>query len=156
MSSSSSTTPRLALSIDVTELTDEQRRKFTEVVTDLLEEYLAQEDDEPTVLGWTSTSLREALTRLERDGGWVQARAIQKALSNGGVVTRAEIYKIGNYSADRMLRGFTRPANRIVGRMRASGEIPGAAVPLLESIYNHGVMADEFHVPADLASLLAE
>jgi hypothetical protein len=148
------TSPRLTLNIDVTDLTDEQRRKFTEAVTDLLDEYRSYEEGEPTVLGWTAKTLTDALTRLDRDGGWVQASAIRRALQNGGTVSRAEIYAIGNYSADRMLRGFTRPTNRIVARMRASGEIPASAVDLLQPQYNKGVQADGFSVPTELAGLL--
>ncbi|MGB8963075.1 MAG: hypothetical protein WCC38_14105, partial [Pseudonocardiaceae bacterium] len=154
MSPTSTSSPRLTLDIDVTDLSDEQRRKFTETITDLLEEYRNYEDDEPTVRGWSAATLQNALTRLERDGGWVQAGAIRKALANGGTVSRAEIYAIGNYSADRMLRGFTRPANRIVAQMRAAGEIPSSAVDLLEPIYDRGVVADGFRVPSDLATLI--
>lgn len=151
----STSSPRLRLDIDVTELSDDQRRRFTEAVTDLLDEYRScDEDAEPAVSGWTPRTLNEALTRLDRDGGWVQARAIRQALENGGVVSRAEIYEIGKYKADRMLRGFTRPAKRIVDRMRANGEVPGTALYLLDAVYNHGVMADEFRVPAELADLL--
>jgi hypothetical protein len=155
VSPTSAVTPRLTLNVDVTDLSDEQRRKLTEKIADLLDEYRNHEDDEPTVHGWSVATLQDALTRLERDGGWVQAGAIRKALENGGTVSRAEIYTIGNYDADRMLRGFTRPANRIVAQMRAAGEIPGSAADLLEPIYDRGVQADGFKVPDGLAALLA-
>ncbi|MFE3722312.1 hypothetical protein [Streptomyces cyaneofuscatus] len=144
---------RLSLDVDVTGLTDEQRRQFTEAVIDLLDKF-RNEEEEPTTLGWTATTLEEALTRLDRDGGWVQAGAIRRALVNGGIVSRAEIYEIGNYEPDRMLRGFTRPTNRIVESMRAAGRIPASAVSLLEPVYV-GVTAESFKVPAELASLLA-
>lgn len=155
MSTQLSGTPRLTISVDVTDLDDEQRRRFTEAITDLLDEYRNYEPAEPTVLGWTATALNEALTRLDRDGGWVQAGAIRRALANGGVVTRAEIYEIGKYGEDRMLRGFTRPVNRIVARMRAAGQIPAGAADLIEPIYNTGVQADGFRVPADLSRLIS-
>lgn len=147
-------TPRLTLTIDVTDLTDEQRRKFTEALTDALDEYRNYEEGEPTTLGWTAETLSEALTRLDRDGGWVQAGAIRKALANGGTVSREEIYKIGNWGPDRMLRGFTRPVNRIVARMRAAGEVPASAVDLLEFVYDRGVQGGGFRVPEQLVGLL--
>jgi hypothetical protein len=84
----------------------------------------------------------------------MRARTIRQALKNGGAITRAEVYKIGKYDKDRMLRGFTRPANRIVARMRAAGEVPASAVDLLEPMYNNGVQADGFRVPPELADLL--
>jgi len=100
--------------------------------------------------------LLESLTRLEREGGWVQARAIRTALANGGMVSRDEIYAIGSYDPERMLRGWTRPANRIVAGMRKEGVIPSTAVDLLEPVYDHGVQADGFRVRPELASLLGE
>jgi hypothetical protein len=146
------------LTIDVTDLSDEQRRLFTVEVTDLLDQHRNYDEDENedelVVLGWSSATLGQALQRLEYDGADVQAATIRKALESGGAISRAEVYRIGNYEAGRTLKGFTRPVSRIVNRMRAVGDVPAAAAELLESGYNYGVRADEFRVPAELAELL--
>jgi hypothetical protein len=148
------TTPRLTLSVDVTDLSDENRLLFTEQVTDLLSNYLDSDEKEAesTVLGWTRATLDEALSELDRDGSWVQAGVIRRALQNGGTATRDEVYEIGKYDQTRMLRGFTRPVNRIVSRMRAKGVIPASAVDLLKPIYE-GVQAIGFSVPTELVNL---
>jgi hypothetical protein len=69
-----------------------------------------------------------------------------------GSVSRDEVYEIGKYDESRMLRGFTRPANRIVNWMRARGVVPASAVDLLKPVYE-GVQAVGFSVPRELTSL---
>lgn len=154
MTENNITSPRLTLNVDVTDLSDENRLRFTEEVTDLLSRYLDSDEQEvgSTVLGWTAATLDEALTELDRDGSWVQAGAIRRALQNGGTVTRDEVYEIGRYEQTRMLRGFTRPVVRIVNRMRARGVIPASAVDLLTTEYE-GVQAVGFSVPSELVKL---
>jgi hypothetical protein len=98
-------------------------------------------------------TLGQALKRLEYDGAEVQAATIRRALDNGGSISRADVYEIGNYESGRTLKGFTRPVSRIVNRMRAVGDVPAGAAELLESGYNYGVRADEFRVPAELSAL---
>lgn len=105
--------------------------------------------------GWTRETYATALRRLERENGWVQARCIEWAAQHDGVVEREDVYRIGNYPADRMLRGFTRPVNRVVSSMRAQGDLPAAAPDLLEPVYDHDVKADSFRVPPEIVQLLA-
>ena len=100
--------------------------------------------DEEEIEGWTATTLHLALERMERQSGAVQAAVIRQALSGNGYITRESIRKIGKWPKDRMLRGFTRPVNRIVEAMKESGEIPESAVSLLWASYQDGVQADGF------------
>ncbi|WP_367133930.1 hypothetical protein [Saccharothrix sp. HUAS TT1] len=148
--------PRLTLSVDVTDLSDADRLRFTEEVTDLLGKYLdGQGTEEASAAGWTQETVQEALLALERDNGWVQAGVIRAAIDNGGTVSREQVYAIGQYESTRMLRGFTRPVNRVVSRMRAKGTIPATAVDLLAPVYNGGVQATAFRVPDELLNLSA-
>lgn len=157
MTQSFANSPRLVLDIDVTDLTDEARVDFTEEVAHLLQKYRSQADTEGAEqdsLGWDCDTLEQALTLLERDGGWVQAKVIRRALENGGYASRDEVYELGEYEPNRMLRGFTRPVNRIVARMKESGQIPEGAANLLEPVYDSGVQAGGFRVPRELVDLL--
>ena len=154
MTNLSSDHPRTVLHIELDDLTQGQRHELTDAIAKILQDLRRGGPSEQMVRGWTRLSLREALTRLEREGGWVQARCIEWALSHGGTVPRDEVYRIGNYSAKRMLRGWTRPANRIVSTMRAAGAIPATAADLLEPIYDNDVKAGGFRVPVELAVLL--
>lgn len=50
------------------------------------------------------------------------------------------VYDPHGYDADRALRGFTRPVERVSGRLRQLGKIVGTAVPVLEAQYPPGGM----------------
>ncbi|CAN5293600.1 hypothetical protein BH20ACT5_BH20ACT5_07540 [soil metagenome] len=78
---------------------------------------------------------------------------LERLRDKRGTLTRLteRVYRIGNYDRQRMLRGWTRPVNRIVTDMRAAGDIPAAAEDLLEPIYDNDVKAGRFRDPADLA-----
>ncbi len=156
MPQSSNAAPQIVLSVDITDLGDEHRRAFSTKVSDLLDDFRNYDDDaaEMEVLGWTPRTLERALDLLEHDGGRVQAEVIRFAIANGGHISRVEVYRIGGYEPDRMLRGFTRPANRVVNRMRTAGEIPAGCADLLQPDYSNGPVAQGFYVPSDLRQLL--
>lgn len=148
--------PRLqhVLTVTLDGLTDEQKLRVIEGTRRLLADVEAPPPVRTTdVLGWTLAALELALSRLERESGWVQAGCIRWALTHGGVIGRDDVYRIGNYHQNRMLRGWTRPVNRVVSAMRASGEIPASAADLVEPIYGNDVKADGFRVPPELAAL---
>jgi hypothetical protein len=65
-----------------------------------------EEDDAPAP--WTADARVALLTRLD-DEAPVQARAIRLAAASGGRVSREQVYELGGFPDDRMLRGFTRP-----------------------------------------------
>jgi hypothetical protein len=116
---------------------------------------LSSTEAEAQVGGWTPGTIAEALGRLERNGGTVQAQAIREASKNGGMIGRKQIFLIGGYPKQRMLRGFTKPVSRVVDAMKSEGLIPQSAVNLLEPTYNSGPRADGFRVPAQLVALIA-
>jgi chromosome condensin MukBEF complex kleisin-like MukF subunit len=146
--------PRLFLSIDVTELTDEKRREFADRVTDLLSEYrrIPEELEEKAVLGWTSATLNRALAILEAGSGKVQAAVIRKALLQGGVITREEVFQIAGFPEERTLNGFTTTTNEVVSKMMVAGEVPANATRLL--VRATPGRALRFTVPNELAELL--
>jgi len=74
----------------------------------------------------------------------------------GGVVSREEVYEIGGYGLERTLRGFTRPAKRIMQNMQDEGLIASAVVPPLTTVYGGDVVASGFRIPEELIALLAQ
>ena len=65
-------------------------------------------DEDDALAPWTADALVALLTRLD-DEAPVQAQAIRLAAQSGGRVTREQVYELGGFPDDRMLRGFTRP-----------------------------------------------
>jgi hypothetical protein len=155
MTLASSATPRLTLTIDVTDLSEAQRVKFTDTVTDLLSDLLGEEEEqELRAGGWTREAVQQALLELERDNGWVQAAAIRRAIDDGGTISRETVYELGEYPEGRMLRGFTKPVKRIVTQMKSRGAVPEGVSELLYPTYANGVQADGFRIPDGLSELM--
>jgi hypothetical protein len=48
----------------------------------------------------------------------VQGYSVHVAAENDGFVSREKVYEFGGYGEERMLRGFTRPVNRIAKQIR--------------------------------------
>lgn len=112
--------------------------------------------EDETPVSWTSQALRALLARLEREAP-VQAAALRLAVpSNGGRVSREEVYALGSYSDERMLRGFTRPVRRLTEVLQADGVIPGGVSTLLVARYPDGVKTSYFSVPPEVPALLEE
>lgn len=104
---------------------------------------------------WTLEGLAALLARLEGDAP-VQAEAIRLAARSGGRVSRDEVYELGDFPNDRMLRGFTRPPARLTAVLQAQGVIPDGVLPILVAHYPEGVKASYFSVPPEIPALYAE
>ena len=64
----------------------------------------------------------------------MQLDVIRHAHTNGGEVSRDEVFRIGGYPDDRQLKGFTRPCNRVTQKLRDTGKLPEDAEELLTPI----------------------
>ena len=107
---------------------------------------------------WTLEAVRRLLGHLDAQAP-VQAMAIRYAAQNDGFVSRDEVYDLGDYEENRMLRGFTRPPNRIAQQLRDQGLIPEGAVDVLKASYDSAfsyVQASGFRVPPEIVALLQE
>jgi hypothetical protein len=104
---------------------------------------------------WTSEALQALLERLD-DEAPVQAAAIRLAVQSGGRVSREQVYELGNFPDDRMLRGFTRPPARLTTALQAEGIIPENVLPILVARYPDGVKASYFSIPPELSALFTE
>jgi hypothetical protein len=101
---------------------------------------------------WTLEGVMELLRRLDFEGR-EQADVIRAAAAMGGRIDRDSVYGIADYSDDRMLRGFTRPAARITSDLQYEGLVPDGVTPMLEPIY-HGVRAAYFKIPSEVTELM--
>ena len=113
----------------------------------------SEEDDAPAP--WTADALVALLTRLD-DEAPVQAKAIRLAARSGGRVTREQVYELGGFPDDRMLRGFTRPPVRLTAALQAEGVVPDHVLPIFVARYPDGVKASYFSVPPEIPALHAE
>lgn len=103
---------------------------------------------------WTAAATNELLLRLRYEN-WPHAEIIEFAASHGGLIDRNDVYEIAGYAADRMLRGFTRPTNRIAKDLIRQGFIPrGVRMPLVTQ-YASGVAASHWTVPTEFTRLLS-
>lgn len=82
----------------------------------------------------------------------------RKPAASHTVIDRNKVYELGGYPADRSLRGFTRPINRIAQSYRDEGALPDEALDVLEAIYSSTAdnpsMATGFAVPREVLPLV--
>lgn len=110
-------------------------------------------DEEPTA-EWTLEALRALLIQLDEQAP-VQAEALRLATpDNRGRVSREDVYALGDYADDRMLRGFTRPYRRLTANLQARGVIPLGVPPIFVARYPDGVKTSYFSVPDEVPPLL--
>jgi hypothetical protein len=106
--------------------------------------------------GWTLEGIQELLDRLAMEGK-PQEAIIRFAAEHGGFVSREKVYELAGYDEDRMLRGFTRPPNRIAQLLKDSGTVPEGAVDVLYAVYDPSfsyVQASGFEIPDALIPLV--
>lgn len=118
---------------------------------------LADVDRVETLLApasWTADAFRELILRLEA-GNHVQAAVVIRACEAGGTVSRDEVFRLGEYGADRMLRGFTRPPTRIMNDLVREGLLQSGAQQPLSPVYS-GVIASAFRVPPEFPALWSD
>ncbi|WP_239395149.1 PIN-like domain-containing protein [Frankia sp. CiP3] len=79
----------------------------------------------------------------------VQASVLRRAAEPDGFISRADVYRIAEYDADRSLRGFTRPVRRIIQDFQDKGLVPGGVEGLLSTSYDDETagLAAGFTVP---------
>ena len=117
---------------------------------------VADIEDELPPEPWSLTALSALLKRLDEEAP-VQAAALRLATPDReGQVSREKVYELGGYTDDRMLRGFTRPYNRLTTALQGEGVIPAGVSPIFVARYPDGVKASYFSVPTEVPQLLEE
>jgi len=109
--------------------------------------------------GWTSRGLQAIMKGLDANYP-VQAAVIRMAAQRNVVVGRDDVYDIGEYDANRSLRGFTRPVRRITQELKDEGVVDEVAEELLSPVYDDDTVswqqAQGFSVPTYLLPLLRD
>jgi hypothetical protein len=108
--------------------------------------------------GWTLGAMLYLLAALNKEAS-VQYNVIQAAVENDGFVSRDEVYAIGGYDSDRMLKGFTRPVNRISATAAAIfNDQKAFSLEVLSPVYDEMKAGfgrvDGFRVPVELHHIL--
>lgn len=109
----------------------------------------------PAEAQWTEEGAVELMDRLS-DEGAQQFAVIFRAATNGGLVSRSEVYEMCHFSADRSLRGFTRPARRITRQLQDLGIVSPMVQPALQAVYNGTPEAEAFQIPPELVDHILE
>ncbi|NUT97643.1 MAG: DUF4935 domain-containing protein [Saccharothrix sp.] len=114
-------------------------------------------DDDDTNTGlWTLDAVAALLNRLDAEAP-VQANALRLATPDRrGRVTREQVYELGGYDDDRMLRGFTRPFRRLTELLQRDGVVPPGVPQIFVARYPDGVKTSYFSVPDEVPPLLDE
>ncbi len=116
---------------------------------------VSQKDEEQVVetATWTPGAVQELLAALDVEAP-VQAAVIRAAAANGGVVDRHQVYQLGHYSENRMLRGFTKPVRRVSRRLQEVGDLDLRVQEMLRPRYDYGVQANAFEIPVEVVEIL--
>jgi hypothetical protein len=114
------------------------------------------EGDDTIVEAWTLDAIAALLDLLDVEAP-VQANALRLATpERGGRVAREQVYALGDYDGDRMLRGFTRPFRRLTELLQRKGVVPASVPQIFVARYPDGVKASYFSVPDEVPPLLSE
>ncbi|WBC23432.1 PIN-like domain-containing protein [Solwaraspora sp. WMMA2080] len=103
---------------------------------------------------WTTEGVDRLLERLRAEGRRDLADVILEAARQGGTIDRDAVYVLGDYSDDRMLRGFTRPTARITADLQAEKLIPASVAPMLTPLYRGPGRLYAVRIPAEVTVIL--
>ena len=102
---------------------------------------------------WTKRGVDELLRRLDAEGV-PHGDVIRAAAKAGGVIQRLALFEVAGYPEDRMLRGFTRPPNRITRDLQSAGIVEEGVSDVLTPEYE-GVTAERFRIPDEVTSIVS-
>lgn len=106
--------------------------------------------------GWTKQHLELLRAHLKSRGKTVQLAAVNRAVENGGFVSREEIYSLGGYSPTRKLNNWSVPINNFSEVLVERYGLPAEADWPIETEYGEGTgyrPAIGFNVAPELVRL---
>ena len=116
---------------------------------------VAAEDDVEST-GWTYDLVQTLRADLKDRGHTVQLDAFNAAIYDGGYVSRAKVYELGNYASSRRLTRWTVPVKKSQDWIVQQG-LPHDAESAIEPVYGPGTgyrQALGFKVPAEIVQLV--
>jgi hypothetical protein len=103
-------------------------------------------------VAWLRRALRER-------GAEAQLKAFERAIDNGGFVSRAEVYALAGYPATRQLKGWTSPIVAAQEEVVLHGSLSDDAAPAMVTNYGVGTgyrPAKGFDVAPEIVKLVRE
>lgn len=147
------------ITFDVTNWSNEQVGRLRTSAAEIAAEQPADQASATEIesTGWTEEAYVEAMLWLVRKYT-VQAKVIAEAIKTGNpFVSRERVYELGAYPADRVLKGFTRPTNRIQQDLIDRGLLTEESADLLEPVYNPDLSgyqrASGFRIPPEVIQI---
>jgi hypothetical protein len=149
--------PKVQITVDVTGWTEPQRAKLLGAITDVQRELATLTAVAAVGHGWSPEAFSTLISRLHVGRGKVQAQSILAAITNGGEISREQVFEIGEYGEGRSLKGFTRPINRLVKEMKGLGEVADDAADPFVPVYDDTIkayqQAKKFRVHAGIVEM---
>ncbi|OIJ35445.1 hypothetical protein BK826_08120 [Rothia kristinae] len=97
---------------------------------------------------WTLGGYVDLIHALEIEGYDMRARVIRAAAANGGTLAREDVYDIAGISeADRSLRQFATPVQRLTRQLEGEGVVPEGVPDALKADYDGPGKAVGYSVP---------
>ncbi len=93
---------------------------------------------EATSTGWTKEHLDLLKANLRQRGKTVQLAALNRAIDNGGFISRDEVYELGGYERTRRLNNWTAPINNFCGVLAEKHGLPEDSDWPIETEYGPG------------------
>jgi hypothetical protein len=109
--------------------------------------------------GWTRALIDALRSKLTAHGATAQLAAFDRAIANGGFVSRAEVYALAGYPPERQLKNWTSPVTSAQAALVASAGLPEDATPALETDYGPGRgfrPAIGFNVAPEIVKIMRE
>jgi hypothetical protein len=109
--------------------------------------------------GWTYDTAMWLRRALRERGAEVQLKAFDRAIENGGFVSRAEVYALGGYAANRQLKNWTSPVSSAQKEVQMHSALPETAAPAMVTNYGAGKgfrPAKGFDVAPEIVKLIRE
>ncbi len=144
-----------AVAEDASAVTELRERRAGRARSDDLVEKPAEGDLGDGTARWSAEAIHELLDRLRR-GGYVQEAMIRYAARHQGMILRDQIYEIGEFPPERMLRGLATPTNRIRRELIAEGLLDPEADFAFAAAYPHAVTASYYEVPDEFVDVLGQ
>lgn len=147
-----------SITLDIGALRPDQVAQLLELVEQLRLEAAApaaaEDEVEPT--GWSYDLVQALRSDLKERGNTVQLAVFDAAIYNGGYVSRAKVYELGNYAQSRRLTRWTVPVKKAQEWITKQG-LPHDAESAIEPVYAPGSgykQALGFRVPAEIVQLV--
>lgn len=155
-----------ALTLDISGLTPEHVAELLTHVRSMREEQVPSTESfadtswvNAVSTGWTLNLVFLVRENLRRRGNDVQLEAFNQAISNGGLISRDEIFRIGGYEPDRQLKNWTKPLRTITADLIERDSLPKDAEFPMEAAYTEGTgyrQAHAFRVAPEIVRLVKE